>query len=179
VRWPTRGEQRERGRPSSTTTPAANETPTSRERFNTPVMPAIAVEPCAACSCPPARKHRLADAVVRARAAAAPRSPALSRRGRDRDQACLHRRVGQHSLDVGVTVQHRGGDQQRRQPDHQQPGGRIPSGATSMIGLIRISTEKATDSRTPLISAETGAWCLTVGRRPARCERGNRPALAP
>ena len=38
-------------------------------------------------------------------------------------------------------------------PVRRKPG----PAAVSMIGLIRISTENATDSNTPLISALTGA----------------------
>ena len=43
------------GRPSKTISPTANDAPIRRERCTTPVMSAIAVESCAACSCPPAR----------------------------------------------------------------------------------------------------------------------------
>ena len=47
-----------------------------------------------------------------------------------------------------------------------------------MIGLIRISTENATDSSTPLISAETGAgaWLCASANQ---VWNGNSPALAP
>ncbi len=50
--------------------------------------------------------------------------------------------------------------------------------AVSMIGLMRISTENATDSSTPLISAETGAgaWLWASA---SQVWNGNSPTFAP
>ncbi|CNH41726.1 Uncharacterised protein [Mycobacterium tuberculosis] len=50
--------------------------------------------------------------------------------------------------------------------------------AVSTTGLMRITVEKATASRTPLISAETGAgaWPWASANQ---VWNGNRPALAP
>ena len=47
-----------------------------------------------------------------------------------------------------------------------------------MIGLMRISTENATDSSTPLISAETGAGAWLCASA-SQVWNGNSPALAP
>ena len=47
-----------------------------------------------------------------------------------------------------------------------------------MIGLMRISTENATDSSTPLINADTGAGAWLCASA-SQVWNGNSPALAP
>ncbi len=50
--------------------------------------------------------------------------------------------------------------------------------AASTIGLIRSSTENATDSSTPLIRADTGAGAWLCASA-SQVWNGTRPALAP
>ena len=78
--------------------------------------------------------------------------------GGDRDQAhVLHRRVGEHPFDVGVTVSIEAATSSVANPITSIPTQEGRAGGRVDDRLNRIITENATDSSTPLINALTGA----------------------
>ena len=140
------------GSPSSTISPTVNDAPISRERRTTPVMSAMVVEPCAACSWPPARNSTVLPmpwastcSSSAAIASVVPAAAAIAIRPMfSIDEYASIR------LTSPVTVSISAATSSVANPITSSPVRRNPGPTlVSMIGLIRISTENATDEQHP------------------------------